>query len=1435
MRILELRLKNLNSLRGEWLIDFRQDAYQQEGIFAITGATGAGKTTILDAICLALYAQTPRIHSINKTSNEVMTRQTAECLAEVVIEVAKRCYRCQWSQRRAYNKADGNLQDAVHIVSDANTGEIFESQLKATKAYIQKITGLDFLQFTRSILLAQGSFAAFLQAKSQERADILEKITGTDVYAQISMHVHQKNREQQLQLQKQREQLGHLDLLSEPQLVQKKQELANNKQQLLNCRQHIQTLNEQLQWQQRLKQLAKQIQTYRDALNDATQQAEQFAKKRQQLAMALAALEIDGDYQQLTYARQQQQQLSDKLIQQQQHIPSLKQQCDAAYQHWQSSQHQSIAIKQQLQKQLPNIALLQQNTTQINQKQQQLAEKQQQLQRVHERHQDLQQQLDDSQAQYKQHHSRLTYLSKQLSQYQNNCHNLTTCSSNDTSLDMPWHDGVASGLTAAISRLMQLSKDINTQLMAAQTDQQTWQQHHKQQQHVAAELKTASQQLTHHQQHIASLQQALSNTQQQLHDANSRQLLHKQYQLAQQIKDALQQLCLCLQQLNAHQSNHQQQYAKLNKLNKRLKQTKQNLLAKQKQLTDGRQQRVLLNDNLSLRLQLQSLSEHIEQLVANEPCPLCGSTTHPYVDDGGSHPLYTNTAYADLALVDAAANTELEQPPNSIASLKQSLAQLEQHIHKQQQQYEQQQKQHSMLLGEQRWQQDKLSTCWQKIHDECAAVAALLTQLTHLNQQLTQLPQTLPHTGDAKAKQGLVTPQAQVTATFKTAWQQRLHQDVLAWVKPDQWQSLVKLLPPNPEWYSEQSDCDQETHTSSNNDFDKDLLAYAAAYQPVLEHISQLNCQTLADELDDWLQQHQHQLQQQQQLSDQHLQLNQQLTQAYQQEQTQTAQLSQLQTQQQLLLQQCQSIQKSLQKQQNQLNQYHSEVVALCQQVNTVLDLESSPPEQPVKVAVATTETADDLVVLTDAYVHQLHQMVGVWQQRKTSIDTWQQQMAHLQTQQQRLLTTQEHLHTQINQQQQEWQQLDSDLQHIQQRINELSHHSQTIHQEVFKGISQLATAQPIPNKKEFEKDDSLASKHLPKLATADELETYLRNQLEQQQQQESTAQQCWQEQNNQYQQLIQQHQESLKQQKQQQKQVQHLQDVFNNKLAAQHFSDESVYLNSRLNLDERQNLTKQQQHIDTTIKQYQSLLEHATLQLTQEQNKQLSQLDEPQLQQQLEDSQQRYDQLSQAVGAIEEKLTEQQQLQQQLRDKQQALQQQQQQAQIWQKLHQLIGSADGSKYRGFAQGLTFDIVVGHANQQLAKMSDRYLLLRDSTTPLELNVLDNYQGGEVRSSKNLSGGESFIVSLALALGLSQMASQNIHIDSLFLDEGFGTLDDDALDVALTALSGLQQEGKLIGVISHVQALKDRIHTQIHVSRQSLGHSTISGAGCQKVG
>ncbi|MCF8054742.1 MAG: AAA family ATPase, partial [Deltaproteobacteria bacterium] len=169
MKILNLRFKNLNSLVGEWQIDLTHPAFASDGIFAITGPTGAGKTTILDAICLALYGRTPRLNKVTKSGNEIMSRQTGECFAEVMFEAQNRKggterYRCHWSQHRARKKSDGELQAQKQEIANADTGEIFESKIKGVADQIESATGMDFDRFTRSMLLAQGGFSAFLQA-----------------------------------------------------------------------------------------------------------------------------------------------------------------------------------------------------------------------------------------------------------------------------------------------------------------------------------------------------------------------------------------------------------------------------------------------------------------------------------------------------------------------------------------------------------------------------------------------------------------------------------------------------------------------------------------------------------------------------------------------------------------------------------------------------------------------------------------------------------------------------------------------------------------------------------------------------------------------------------------------------------------------------------------------------------------------------------------------------------------------------------------------------------------------------------------------------------------------------------------------------------------------------------------------------------------------
>ena len=163
-----------------------------------------------------------------------------------------------------------------------------------------------------------------------------------------------------------------------------------------------------------------------------------------------------------------------------------------------------------------------------------------------------------------------------------------------------------------------------------------------------------------------------------------------------------------------------------------------------------------------------------------------------------------------------------------------------------------------------------------------------------------------------------------------------------------------------------------------------------------------------------------------------------------------------------------------------------------------------------------------------------------------------------------------------------------------------------------------------------------------------------------------------------------------------------------------------------------------------------------------------------------------------------------------------------------WRELNRLIGSAKGDEYSRFAQGLTLSQLIGLANRRLRDLSDRYLILKPRDGQDELYVMDQYQGGAERTVTSLSGGETFTLSLGLALALSDLASQNIQIDSLFIDEGFGTLDPESLDMAVAMLEKLQQDSqKTIGIISHRHEIKERISVQIQIDKGHDGNSRVS--------
>lgn len=224
MRIESVTFKNLNSLSGEHTIDFTGPPLGTTGFFAITGPTGAGKTTIFDAICLALYGKTPRL---TQSTDQIMTRHTASSFSRVRFRTGNSCYISRWSLHKARGKADGALQPQEMELAEIKENvprSIQEGKTNVCQA-VESITGLDFERFTRSMMLAQGDFASFLKANATERAELLERLTGSAIYTDLSIAAYQKNKEIKSQLEFLEKQKEHIIVLNEEQVknLKKKQ------------------------------------------------------------------------------------------------------------------------------------------------------------------------------------------------------------------------------------------------------------------------------------------------------------------------------------------------------------------------------------------------------------------------------------------------------------------------------------------------------------------------------------------------------------------------------------------------------------------------------------------------------------------------------------------------------------------------------------------------------------------------------------------------------------------------------------------------------------------------------------------------------------------------------------------------------------------------------------------------------------------------------------------------------------------------------------------------------------------------------------------------------------------------------------------------------------------------------------------------------------
>ncbi|MEA3523476.1 MAG: AAA family ATPase [Campylobacterota bacterium] len=296
MKILSLKALNINSLKGKTEINFAE-LTKENALFAITGPTGSGKSTLLDIISCALYGRTARL----KNPNNLMSRHSGEAFCEVEFEIKGEVYRSSWSQKRARKKHDGKFQTAIMELCNATSGDILEKGLREVPKRIEALCGLDFGRFTQSMMLAQGGFDAFLKADEKERSALLEKITGTQIYAEISKAVHAKHGEHQKEIELQSASLESITLLDSNLVKEKKALLVSNRSKKLHLDKEIKTVSDTLHWVQTLMKLSDENQKYTEEFSAISKEKEEKKEDFLRLDLANRALHVRALYDKKKY------------------------------------------------------------------------------------------------------------------------------------------------------------------------------------------------------------------------------------------------------------------------------------------------------------------------------------------------------------------------------------------------------------------------------------------------------------------------------------------------------------------------------------------------------------------------------------------------------------------------------------------------------------------------------------------------------------------------------------------------------------------------------------------------------------------------------------------------------------------------------------------------------------------------------------------------------------------------------------------------------------------------------------------------------------------------------------------------------------------------------------------------------------------------------
>ena len=1220
MRILGVRFKNLNSLAGEWRVDFTHPMYESDGIFAITGPTGAGKTTILDAVCLGLYGRTPRLDRVTKSGNEIMSRQTGECFAEVTFETQKGRFRCHWSQHRARKRPEGELQQARHEIAYADTGAVLESRIIQVGELIEKVTGMDFERFTRSMLLAQGGFTAFLQASPDARAPILEQITGTEIYSHISMKVHERRAEERGKLDILQAELKGIQLLTEEEKENLRADLREKQSREEEMRARIQGLSKAVQWVETVAALAKEVHDLGEQLKTVRTEIEEFAPDGARLERSRRAAALEGDYRELEVLRGQQgvemKELREAVIL----LPSKKEAMGVA-----------LGAKLAAEAALRDGRTRQQSEGDVIKKVRELDVRLEGQKRQIEGRRKA---IGEDELQGKAHRERLAALEQSMGKAQEEIdaiHRYQAEHSGDKDL-LASLGIIARGferLRDLEARREKLDKDLAA---AAGEKARSLAAREK----LEGDYGKLRRHLEEDQEHMRRLTDELAAVLKSRDVSEWRgelEALKERERLLVETATAIEEADKGSRELQTLKDRRESLKAARDRLAEEIKAISEKKVFLEKDVGT-------LETNVTLLSRIRDLEDERKRLQDGSPCPLCGALDHPYAR--GNIP---ELSHAEAALKEAKAKLKVES---------------------------------EALVGLEK-EQVRTSTAVDHGEEEIRKKGLIeIATIGKIEEFLIELHiQAGPEEREGRIGEALAAARMKSAGISRTITAAEEKERKAKAVQNAVESSRTKLDGASQALEKARS----KAHTAG------------VEHDRLLKDSEGLNSET---------------------------------------------------------------------------------GTALASALGDV---------EPFGVTEIPLAGLDDIL-------GELTARRNAWDEKAGKKIECEKRMGGHMAEMDKTRALLASMETGLANRKKEVRDLEAQHEALSASRRELFGEKDPDKEEKLLGD---AVGKAEKACEEARDRHGLIEKETLSLG---ERIAALREKTE-----------------NRARDLAQNERR------------------FTERARAAGFEDEADYRSSRLDDEEREALERRANSLTEKRAALEARRKDRSEALAVEQGKELTEAPADTLRAQLTEGESTLRELQENMGAIKGSLAENEKLWEKQQERIRNIEAQKKECGRWDELHQLIGSADGKKFRNFAQGLTFEIMVAHANRQLLKMTDRYLLTRDEDQPLELNVIDNYQAGEIRSTKNLSGGEAFIVSLALALGLSRMASRNVRVDSLFLDEGFGTLDEDALETALETLGGLHQEGKLIGVISHVPALKERIGAQIQVIPQAGGLSIIEGPGC----